>query len=391
VGDDSRIGERVRQARGRRTQAEVARVVGRTQGWLSRVERGVIPLDSRRTVDDLARALGVSPVDITGQPYRPAGPDHTKVHAAVPAIRRVILDPPGRPSRTVPELAAALDALHAAFERFELEVCARIAPSLLAELLATANTAARQEVLPLLTWTLVKVQSMLKDAGYGDLALLAAEMGDSFAAESGDRVLIGAAAFEHAHTLACISVGAYRGAWELADRAADDARGPGDEVLAIRGSLHLAAAWAAACVGQARPALDRIGEAARIARRVEPGTAAAWHLVFGVPNAALHQVSVAVEAGDASLALAAAEHVVPAELPIFRRSLYYSDLGRVLAKAGRDEAALRAFRQAEAMAPLRLRLHPLAREAVADMLTRPHPVSTGRELRGLAYRMRIAH
>ena len=98
-----------------------------------------------------------------------------------------------------------------------------------------------------------------------------------------------------------------------------------------------------------------------------------------------------MEAGDAPLALAAAEHVVPAELPIFRRSSYYCDLGRVLARAGRDEAALRAFGQAEAMAPLRLRLHPLAREAVADMLTRAHPVSTGRELRGLAYRMRIAH
>src|SRR5215468_5523060 len=220
VGDESRIGERIRQARGRRTQAEIARAVGRTQGWLSRVERGVIPLDSRRTVDDLARALGVSPVDITGQPYRPAGPDHTKVHAAVPAIRRAILDPPGRPSRTVPELAAALDALHAAAERFELEVCASIAPSLLAELLAIANTAARREVLPLLTWALRHAIPMIKHAGYGDLALLAAEMGD--------RVLIGAAAFEHTHVLADVSVGAYRAAWDLADRAAEDARGPGD-------------------------------------------------------------------------------------------------------------------------------------------------------------------
>ncbi|HSV64446.1 MAG TPA: hypothetical protein VLJ59_00880 [Mycobacteriales bacterium] len=50
-----------------------------------------------------------------------------------------------------------------------------------------------------------------------------------------------------------------------------------------------------------------------------------------------------------------------------------------------------AFRRAEQIAPLRLRMHPLAREAVAGMLGRAQRAAVGRDLRGLAHRMGMPH
>jgi transcriptional regulator with XRE-family HTH domain len=392
VDDDTRIGARIREARGRRSQAAIAERVGRTQGWLSRVERGLIPLDSRQLVDELARALGVSPVDLTGQPYRPSGPDHTRVHAAVPAIRRAVLDPPmDGARRPMAELAAGVAEIEAAYHAYALDRCAVLAGPLIAALRGAVNGRRDREAMALLVWALRVARGVVKDVGFADLAALISDMASAIAAETEDPVLIGVAAFNRSHVLSDVAVGSYRAAWNLADRTADQTSTGEDETLAIRGALHLAAAWAATCAGHAPAALDRITEATRIARRTPPTTLAAERLLFGVQNVVLHQVSVAAEMADLPTALAAAEHVIPDDLPVSRRSQYYADMGRVYAASGQDESALLQFQRAERIAPLRLRLHPLVREALAGMLRRPQPAALGKEMRGLAYRMRIAH
>jgi hypothetical protein len=57
----------------------------------------------------------------------------------------------------------------------------------------------------------------------------------------------------------------------------------------------------------------------------------------------------------------------------------------------RDEEAVRMFRTAEEIAAARVRLHPLVREAVADMVSRAHRTAVDRDLRGLAYRIGLPH
>jgi len=93
---DLSIGQRI--ARHRRnaslTQDGLAMRLFRSKSWVTKVERGERPIDSIRTLTEVARALGVQVRDLTGQPWfpEPGGPGHE----AVPAIRRGLtaLTPP---------------------------------------------------------------------------------------------------------------------------------------------------------------------------------------------------------------------------------------------------------------------------------------------------------
>jgi transcriptional regulator with XRE-family HTH domain len=90
TSDDLSIGERI--ARYRRalglTQEGLAMRLFRSKSWVTKVERGERPLDSVRTLLEVARALGVEVRDLTGHPWfpEPGGAGHE----AVPAIRRAL-------------------------------------------------------------------------------------------------------------------------------------------------------------------------------------------------------------------------------------------------------------------------------------------------------------
>lgn len=47
---------------------------------------------------------------------------------------------------------------------------------------------------------------------------------------------------------------------------------------------------------------------------------------------------------------------------------------------------MRAFRRAELLSPLHLHRNPVARDVLAELLTRSRRDAIGRELRGMAYR-----
>jgi transcriptional regulator with XRE-family HTH domain len=71
------------------TQEGLAMRLHRSRSWVTKIERGERPLDSVRTMLEVARALGVEVRELTGQPWfpEPGGPGHE----AVPAIRRALL------------------------------------------------------------------------------------------------------------------------------------------------------------------------------------------------------------------------------------------------------------------------------------------------------------
>ncbi|MGQ0837327.1 hypothetical protein [Actinokineospora sp.] len=86
-----------------------------------------------------------------------------------------------------------------------------------------------------------------------------------------------------------------------------------------------------------------------------------------------------------------ATHLIQISSPE-RRAKHWLDTGRALsALPGREDAAVTAFRESERLAALRLRANVYARESVTDLLPRVRrDTSTGRELRGIAYRMGIS-
>jgi transcriptional regulator with XRE-family HTH domain len=64
------IGERIAYWRQRRglTQRILADLIGRSESWLSQVERGIRSVDRMSVMLDLASVLHVKVTDLTGQP-----------------------------------------------------------------------------------------------------------------------------------------------------------------------------------------------------------------------------------------------------------------------------------------------------------------------------------
>ena len=82
------IGERIAIYRRRRglTQLVLAGLIGRSESWLSQVERGIRPIDRLSVLVDIAHVLKVNVTDLTGQPFSLA-PNGSFENDAVHAIR----------------------------------------------------------------------------------------------------------------------------------------------------------------------------------------------------------------------------------------------------------------------------------------------------------------
>jgi transcriptional regulator with XRE-family HTH domain len=66
---DIPIGERIKLSRRRRglSQPKLAQLIGRSESWLSQVERGVRSVDRLSTIIELSRVLRVPVIDLTGR------------------------------------------------------------------------------------------------------------------------------------------------------------------------------------------------------------------------------------------------------------------------------------------------------------------------------------
>ncbi|WP_083753084.1 helix-turn-helix domain-containing protein [Actinosynnema sp. ALI-1.44] len=69
--EETHIGRRVRELRGWRglSLTALAELSGMSVGHLSRIETGERPVTKRKTLESLAHALRVSPVELTGSPH----------------------------------------------------------------------------------------------------------------------------------------------------------------------------------------------------------------------------------------------------------------------------------------------------------------------------------
>jgi transcriptional regulator with XRE-family HTH domain len=388
-----RIGQNVRAARrARGTSLEaVAGLVGRSKGWLSKIENGKVRLERRSDIAALAEALQVSADYLLGGPAPEIRPERR--HYNIAPLQRLLMDaapddPPDIPARPVEVLRIDLGEVDMALRRADYAAMSRLLPDLIGELYVHAATAAepvRSEALKLLILACgSETAVMLRHLGEANLAYISGERAQQAANLLGDPVWRGAAAYGRAH--ARCSANKPRPLM-IAPQVADEVEPHiGDDPFAhqVHGMLRLSAALAREIQGDHSGAADQSLEAARLAEPL--GDAPDAFELFGVANVGVWQTSLAVEAGRPGDALRHAEKVNPRALASDnRRAALQMEKARAHAMLDRDAEAVRELRKAERLSPAQVHSHPLVRELVADLLER----TGGRDLRGLAWRMNL--
>ena len=396
------VGELIALHRRRRglSQVQLAGLLGRSESWLSQVERGVRTIDRISVLVEIADVLNVPVSELTaGIPLV----RHPRDHGAVEAVELVLSSHHGldallggeaRPG-PAPDLAGLRRQVRQAWElahgsRF------RELGALLAGLLPGLERAARElgpphsaEAFALLASAYQVTSAMMAKLGAADLAWVAADRSAAAAERSGQGLLVAASSFRLSHAfLAGGQLQQARHAAGTAARALEGrlAEGP-KELISLWGALNLVSAIAAArqndpeaawgCLGRAEVAARRLG-----ADRDDFGTE------FGPTNVAVHRVAVAVELGDSGEALRRAAGVDPSRLSPERRARFLIDVARAHAQRHNVAAATSRLLEAEELAAEEVRRSPSAHDVVRGLLRRERRKASP-HLRALAQRIGI--
>ncbi len=393
--DDGRmIGRRLREIRSWRglSLTVTAELAGFSTGYLSRIERGLRPVQRRSTLEALAAALRVSPSEITGQPYPPSSESEAVAHSGAPALRAVLRDIElGEPliaaaPRPLTELRAEVGKVNAACAASDYGALGHSVPDLLGELHTLAQDSGEARLL--LADTLHAAFYLSKDLGHGDLAWMVAGRLHITTAALGDPTWGALADFVRAHAM--VGLRARERGLALAESSAEALEPDDGAAGQVYGMLHLSAALQSAATGAADGARAHLAEAVETAGRTGDGTFGG--LNFGPRNVGVWRVALALELGEPGRVPELARDVDVAAIPSTgRQATFYGDVGRGLATIrGRESEAVEALRRAEVLAPQRTRTSPYVREAVTDLLCRARRDAGGRELRGMAHRIGLA-
>jgi len=384
------------------SQRMLADLVGRSEDWVSKVERGVRDIRRVDVISELARALRVEIGDLLGQPILVEDENRDD---NVPAIRDALMTP-RRLSRTlfpgsspsgyaIPVERAARFVEHCWGDYQSGELTRVI--SLLPNLIGTAQDledratpehrggwAVSARTHHLATTTLSKI-------GESDLAWIAAERSMYAADQADDPFVLASAARAGTHAL--LASGRFDDAVELGNAAAEWMRpqlvGNDPVALSLVGMLRLRTAVAAARGHDRAATEDLIARADRAAQRLG-ADANHWQTGFGPTNVELHRISTHLDLGDIDEVARAAPSVQTEDLPAERRVSHMIDVARAFSLLARDDDAIQLLLEAESVAPHLVRHNPLVRETVKALYRRS---GSGRQtmdtpLNGLAERCR---
>ncbi|MBC8091862.1 MAG: hypothetical protein H7Y15_07985, partial [Pseudonocardia sp.] len=190
---------------------------------------------------------------------------------------------------------------------------------------------------------------------------------------------VGLAAYSRAHA-AAIGAG-YEVMMLVAERAADEMRPSLDtpehdpDSHRVYGSLLLTASLGAATALRRERVDPYAAEAVEVARRIgdAPRAGDPWQTYFGPSNAAIWQMTIAADIGNAGDVLA---HAATVDLDVLdsrpRRAAYWTELGRGLAlMPGREDDAIEALLQAHSTSPARVATSRYVLGALDELLDRP--------------------
>jgi transcriptional regulator with XRE-family HTH domain len=385
------VGERIAAYRRRRglSQTVLAGLVGRSESWLSQVERGVRSVDRLSVLLDLARVLRVDVETLTGRPWQYA-PNGGSVREDLEEVARVfsgyshlLSAPPAAAPARPQEVHAMVVRAHRDYQAARYSDVIRELPRLLTAVdsLRKSGCDGPEDELPPYLSAYVVTAKLLTKLGAGDLASLAADRGATAAAGMCSPSARGTACYQV--VCALLRAGRVEDAEQLAVSMAEELQ-PHTSVdsptlVSVTGSLWLIAAVSAARRTDREEAWQRLDQAAMLAHRLGEDANYAW-TAFGPTNVAIHRVSVAAELGDASGALRAAGCVQPDRLPaglLSRRTQVHLDLAWAHTQWKRDADAILHLLEAERMTPQAVRFNVRARELVRELLARGRRSQTG--------------
>ncbi|MFF4187188.1 DNA-binding protein [Streptomyces sp. NPDC001691] len=340
------IGHRVALWRHRRgiTVTEMASSSSLTEQLIRDIEAEVDWVDRHRVLFSLAAGLRLDPTELTGQPYEPHGTQHGVVRAAAWHLRRHVVQAGPRTrgsARGLEELRAGVEDVRAAQAAGDEHALALRLPALL-ELAdrACAEEGEGPDARAARTFVYVAAAGLLRRLGYRDLAWSLLHRagpgvgGDQFAASEEIRLLT--------------SMG-------LPETAADRAT----QHLATARSVELlcAAALAHASAGRRHQAEALLGQAGdRVGGEVEAAevavATAGSAMQFGVLDEVLELEAVA------------------ASMPSARRADLLLFGAEAWARGTDADRAAESLAAAEDVAPLYIRLDPLARELLHALRSR---------------------
>jgi len=403
MSDAHVVGERIAFHRKRAglSQVEFANVVGRSESWVSQVERGARPIDRMSVLQRVADALSVSVAELRGDDDVQAPEERPEAFDTIrlaltghPALGPLLgASRPSASARVLDKLrnqhARVWELVHASRYADLAPILAELIPGLEATVRTTTGQGLR-EARDLLSDTYQAAAAMMAKLGETDAAWVAADRAGFCAERAGSPLAVAASMFRMAHVFLALGQTdqAHRVATEAVEALGQQAHTqPEPEVLSLYGAFHLVLAIAAArdnertdahgYLDTARGIADRLGE-----DRNDFGTE------FGPTNVAIHAVSVAVELGDAGQAIELSGLVDATTLSPERQARYLLDVAQAHSMRRRIGEALRALQDAERVAPEETRVHHLSRAITRDLLqlsgTRPRP-----ELRDLAERFGV--
>lgn len=399
--EHAHIGRRMKELRLWRgmDQAAVAGLAELSQSFISLVERGKRQVTDRLTLERIANALRVSPLELAPKLDMLPEDGKAETHTAMAVLGDLlggwwvgeVPDAPGRPlPEVLDELRRFHDARNAGGPRaagdYPTQV-ATLAPIIRDLLAAAADPQLRREALtPLLTAYHVagSISARLRIPG---MPSLAADRMRQVAAELDDPVWDAVSQWGRAHFLS----GTNRGRqYELAVAVADQA--PADRAE-TRGMANLTAALAAAAQGDGDLAETHLAEAAGVAETLDADTSP-WPsgiMQFGRTNVGIFRTTIGVELGHGPRVAEYASSVRTETISRGRQASYWVDYGRgmVVDRKTREDGVASLMR-AEQLAAQQVRTNIWAREAVAGLLSADLRPPVAADVRGLAWRMGIA-
>jgi transcriptional regulator with XRE-family HTH domain len=291
-GDQDAGGPRIARARRRRglSQSVLAGLVGRSESWLSQVERGKRGVDSYVVLTRMAEALRVEVEELTG-PGGGDGEEGQRVYEPAAEIERAMMGyeavsasiggrQPGA-SATTAHLRARAAAAYAGYQATRYDDTGQMLPALIRETEAAGGD--DREACSVRALVYDTAAALLHRVGETSLAWTAADRALAAAGQSGCPELVALQAYRLSYVIAGRRHPAE--ALELAMSASAGLervmRDPDADTLSVYGALHLAGVHAAAAVYDRAMSATLLARAREIASRTGDGNWCGVNAVLG--------------------------------------------------------------------------------------------------------------
>ncbi|MFJ8779767.1 helix-turn-helix domain-containing protein [Streptomyces sp. NPDC102476] len=406
--DIKTVGLRVKELRhaAGMSQSDLAAAMGRSESWVSQVERGVQPVERLSILQALADALNVSVHDVRpdAAPAEQREPEEAAASNDLdglrvaltghPALGSLFEQPPADPTPSLADfrqhVEEAWTLAHASSYAALSDHLTKLLPSIEAAV-RHAPAGERAELHSLRAKAYQVAAASFTRQDQADAAWIAADRALQAAELAGQPLEVVASLFRMSHAfmrqqhMEQAEQAAKSAVTVMAPRAENPACPP--EELSLLGAMNLVLSVINAREGnrgQTHKCLDVArGIAARLGEDRND-----FDTEFGPTNVEIHAVSTAVELGDAGLALEVAQYVDTSGLSSERQARFLLDVARAHAQRRHVGEATAALLEAEALTPEQIHDHHLAREVIRDLIQLSEP-RVPESLRGLADRSAV--